>query len=229
MGDGVLGRHSLRMEGALVAAAYLAYEGSRALVAGGGPTALRHARDVVSLERALHVFAERDVQQAARAVPGLLGALGFGYLTLHLAVTGAFLLWLHRSRPAAFPVVRTALLAASALALVGYLVFPTAPPRLAHIGVADAVSGGRVDLNRGLVSSVYNRYAAVPSMHAGWAVIVAVGVVRYGRGLVVRAAGVVYPVVVLLAIVATGNHFFVDAAAGAAIAGVAFVVAARVV
>jgi hypothetical protein len=63
--------------------------------------------------------------------------------------------------------VRTALLLASGLALVGFLAFPTAPPRLAALGIADTISGGDVDLNHGLVSSLYNPFAAVPSMHVG--------------------------------------------------------------
>ena len=82
------------------------------------------------------------MQDAARAVPGLLGTLGVLYLTLHLTVTGVYLLWLHRRRPSAFPVVRTALLCASLLALVGFLAFPTAPPRLAALGISDTISHG---------------------------------------------------------------------------------------
>ena len=96
------------------------------------------------------------MQDAAHAFPGLIDLLSISYLTFHLAVTVAVLLWLHRRRPAAFPLVRTTLVIASGLALVGYLVYPTAPPRMAGIGIADTVSGGHVDLNSGLVSSLYN-------------------------------------------------------------------------
>jgi PAP2 superfamily len=122
------------------------------------------------------------------------------------------LLWLHQRRPAAFPFVRTTPLLASGLALVGYLAYPTAPPRLAGLGIADTVSNGHVDLNHGLVSSLYNPYAAIPSMHIGYAVIVATSLLRHGRHLLVRALGALYPPFVLLVIVATGNHFFLDAA-----------------
>ena len=93
-----------------VVALYGLYETSRGLVVGGSATAVRHARAIASLERSLHVFGEAHVQHAAQAVPGLIGTLGVLYLTLHLAATGLYLLWLHRRRPAAFPVVRTALL-----------------------------------------------------------------------------------------------------------------------
>jgi hypothetical protein len=165
------------------------------------------------------------VQHGAQAVPGLIGTLGFAYLTLHLAVTGGLLVWLHRRRPTAFPLVRTTLLLASAIAVIGYVLFPTAPPRLTSSGIADTISGGHVDLDKGLISSLYNPFAAVPSMHVGYAVIVGASLVRYGEHLVVRTAGVVYPLFVLLVIVATGNHFLLDAAAGATVSGLAVVAA----
>jgi hypothetical protein len=214
-------RHSLPIEMAMVIGVYAAYEATRGLVAGDAHVALRHAHDVVSLERSLHVFVEGHVQRAAQAVPGLIGTLGFAYLTLHLTVTGALLLWLHRRRPAVYPLVRTTLLLASALAVVGYVVFPTAPPRLSGVGIADTVSRGHVNLNTGLVSSFYNPFAAVPSMHVGYALIVSVSLARYARHVVARLAGIAYPPFVLFVIVATGNHFLADAAAGAAVAAVA--------
>jgi hypothetical protein len=164
------------------------------------------------------VFVEGHVQVAARALPGLIGTLGVLYLTLHLSVTGVYLLWLHRRRPDAFPFVRTTLLIASALALIGFLAFPTAPPRYAALGIADTISSGGVDMNHGLISSLYNPFAAVPSMHVCYAVIVGASLVRYGRRSAARAVGVAYPALVLFVVVATGNHFLVDAVAGAVVA-----------
>ncbi len=134
------------------------------------------------------------------------------------------LLWLHQRRPTAFPFVRTTLLLASGLALVGFLVYPTTPPRLADIGIADTVSNGHVDLNKGLVSSLYNPYAAVPSMHIGYALLVAASLFHHGR--LVRVLAALYPPFVLLVVVATGNHFFFDAATGALVAVVAAAAAA---
>jgi membrane-associated phospholipid phosphatase len=218
-------RHSLGREAALVLTLYGVYELARGLVVGNTEEADGHANQLVALERLLHLFDEGKVQHAANALPGLAGLLGVAYLTLHLAVTAVVLLWLHQRRPAAFPFVRTTLLVASALALVGFLGYPTAPPRLAGIGIADTVSNGQVNLNRGLVSSLYNPYAAVPSMHVGYALIVAISLLRYGRGRLVRTLGTLYPAFVLLVVVATGNHFFLDAAAGALVAVIAFAAA----
>jgi hypothetical protein len=219
-------RHSLRGEAAGALTLYGLYELARGLVGADTAEADGHAHRVVALERSLHLFAEANVQRAVQNLPGLTSLLGVAYLTLHLAVTVGVLLWLHRRRPNAFPFVRTALLLASGLALVGFLVYPTAPPRLAGVGIADTVSGRHVDLNRGLVSSLYNPYAAVPSMHIGYALIVAVALLRHGRHLLVRAIGALYPPFVVLVIVATGNHFFLDAAGGALVAGLAAALAA---
>jgi hypothetical protein len=205
----------------MVIGVYAAYEATRGLVAGNAHVALHHAHDVVSLERSLHVFVEGHVQHAAQAVPGLLGTLGFAYLTLHLAVTGGLLLWLHRRRRDVYPLVRTTLLLASALAVVGYVLFPTAPPRLSGIDIADTVSRGPVDLNTGLVHSFYNPFAAVPSMHVGYALIVGASLARYATRTIARLAGLAYPPFMLFVIVATGNHFLLDAAAGAAVSVVA--------
>lgn len=202
---------------------YAVYEASRGLVAGSRAQAVHRARDVAALERALHVFAEPRVQEVSRHVPGLLDALGVAYLTLHLLVTSALLLWLYIRRPHAFASVRSTLIVASSISLAGFVLFPTAPPRAAGVGLADSISNGEIDLNHGLVDSLYNPYAAVPSMHLGYALIVGAVLVRHCRG-VVRLVGVAYPAFVLFVIVATGNHFFFDAAAGALVASASAVV-----
>lgn len=215
-------RHSLLVELVLVLGLYAVYEATRGLVVGGRGSAVRHAGDVVALERSLHIFVERNVQDATEQVPDLIGTLGIAYLMLHLAVTGCLLLWLHRARPQAYPFVRTTLLLASALALVGYSLYPTAPPRLAGVDILDTISGhAHVDLNKGLVSALYNPYAAIPSMHAGYALIVGGALARNARHQLSRLAGAIYPAVVMVVIVATGNHFLLDAASGALVALVA--------
>jgi hypothetical protein len=218
-------RHTPAAEAALILGFYATYEASRGLVAGARQPAIQHADEILSLERTLHLFAEPHVQRLARGIPGLLETFSIAYLTLHLAVAGGLLLWLYRRRPTAFPLVRTTLILASALSLIGFLAFPTAPPRMAATGLSDTVSRAAVNLNHGLVSSLYNPYAAVPSMHAGYALIVSAALLRYGKRTRIRVAEALYPPLVLLVIVATGNHFFFDAATGALVAGASALVA----
>jgi PAP2 superfamily len=140
-------------------ALYGLYEFARGLVVANAAEADQHARRLAATERSLHLLLEAKLQSAVNVLPGLTSLLAVAYLTLHLTVTAAVLLWLHQRRPAAFPFVRTTLLLASGLSLVGFLAYPAAPPRLAGIGIADTVSHGPIDLNHGLVSSLYNPYA----------------------------------------------------------------------
>jgi len=212
-------RHSLRVEALAVLAFYAAYELGRAFVAGDRAIAVKHAHAINSTERSLHVFAEPRVQDVVRHIPGVMPLLALAYLSLHLLVTTGLLLWLHQRRREYFARVRTLLVVSSFTALVGFLAFPTAPPRVAGIGLDDTVSGGHVDLNKGLVSALYNPYAAVPSLHIGYAAVVGVTLAVIARTKWLRALGAFYPTFVTVTVVATGNHFFFDAAAGMGVVG----------
>ena len=220
----MLGERDWRVarEVVLIAAVYFGGELLRGLADGGAVAAVRHADSIARLERRLHVFDEAAVQRAIHHVTGLPAILGYAYLTAHLALTGVVLVWVYRRRRYAYAQLRNTLVLANAIGVVGYTAFPTAPPRLAGVGVADTVSGATsVDLSSSLVSSFYNPYAAFPSMHIGFALIAGAAIWRLAHRPLWRVAGAVYPLFVLLVIVATGNHFFLDAAGGAAVAAVA--------
>jgi hypothetical protein len=199
----------------VVVGLYALYESTRGVVAGRRATALRHADDIVSIERSLHMFVEGSVERTAERVSGLTSTLGVLYLSLHLALTGLLLLWLHQRRPHAYPFFRTTLLLASAVASIGYLTFPTAPPRLS----VDLLNSGTdrlpVNIDKGFVSDLYNPYAAVPSMHAAYALVVGAALLLQGRHRLIRVAGLAYPLFVVFIVVATGNHFLFDVGAGA--------------
>jgi hypothetical protein len=190
--------------------------------------ARQHTDGIVALERHLHIFGERTVQRAAHWVPALPTLLGIAYIVLHFVGTAAFLIWLHRTHPRSFPVVRNTLIAATGVALSIYLLYPVAPPRLAGLGFVDTVTHNtKVNLSSDLLGSLYNPFAAVPSLHFGYALLVGVTLARLARGRVVRWIGWSYPVVMLLVIVATGNHFFFDAAGGGLAIGIGYVAASR--
>jgi hypothetical protein len=201
---------------------YLVSELSRGIARGGAEVAQQHAESIVRLERGMHVFGEPAVQRAAHHVPGLPALLGYAYVTLHLVVTAAVLTWVYRRHHHHYRTLRNTFFAANAIAIAGYWLFPTAPPRLAGVGIGDTVSGATsVNLTSSFVSTFYNEYAAVPSMHIGFSVISGLTIVALARSRALRIAGVLYPAFVLFVIVATGNHFFFDAAAGAFVAAVA--------
>src|SRR5215203_4138446 len=189
------------------------------VVRGAGDTSVSvardHTSDIVALERVLHVFNEQAVQEWSRGVAYLPALLGIAYMTLHFGVTAFAVRWVYRERPTAFPLVRTTLIASTALALAGYVLYPAAPPRLAGLGFADTVtSHTKLNLSSDLLGSFYNPLAAVPSLHFGYALIVGVALASLARRRWVRVIGALYPPFMLFDIVATANHFWFDAAAG---------------
>jgi hypothetical protein len=214
------------VEVATIAGLYGFYE----LVRGQGHATLAAARDhtdgIVALERHLHVFGERAIQRAAHWVPALPTLLGVAYIVLHFLGTAAFLIWLHRRHPDRFPRVRNTLVAATGVALAIYMLYPVAPPRLAGLGFVDTVThNAKVNLSSDLLGSLYNPFAAVPSLHFGYALLVGVVIASLARGRVGRVIGWSYPLVMLLVIVGTGNHFFFDAAAGGLAVGLGYLAA----
>jgi hypothetical protein len=198
-----------------LAVLYGAYE----IVRGAGEddvhAALANTADIVALEQRLDVFVERSIQSWAESVHLLPVLLGAAYMLLHFAGTAVALVWVHRRHRESFPMLRTTLIASTAFSLVGYVLFPAAPPRLADLGFSDTVSASTgVNLSSDLLGAFYNPFAAVPSLHFGYALIVGVAVAMLASRRSVRIAGALYPALMLVVIVATGNHFLFDAAAG---------------
>jgi hypothetical protein len=218
--------HSGIKELALVVALYALYE----LVRGFGSTSLTaarsHAADIVALERHLGVFVERAVQQGVEQLPVVPMLLGFAYMSLHFGATAAALVWVHRSHRDRFGLVRTTLVVSTAISLAIYVLYPAAPPRLAGIGFADTVTDkAGINLSSDALGSLYNPFAAVPSLHFGYALLVGVTVAALARRRWVRWLGASYPPFMLFTIVATGNHFIFDAAAGALVMAIAYLAA----
>jgi hypothetical protein len=121
------------------------------------------------------------------------------------------------------------LLVASGVGLVGFVLFPTAPPRLAALGIADSVSHGTVNLNASTLHWLYNPYAAMPSMHVAYATLVGYSLARWGRRRWLRWLGGLYPLWVAVEVIATGNHFVLDVLAGAIVAAGALIAASTFV
>ena len=140
---------------------------------GGAPAHGRHRRRSSARSGSSGSGASRRRPPPFPAWRGVLGVL---YISLHFVATIAFLVWVHRRRPDAFATVRTTLVVATGLALVGYLTFPAAPPRLAGLGFTDTVTkSARVNLSSDLLGALYNPLAAVPSLHFGYALLVGAG------------------------------------------------------
>lgn len=210
----------------LVAVFYGAYTLVRLLIPHNEPGAFAHAGQIVRIERALGLDFELSLNQALLHHASLAKLANLYYATAHFAITLIVLVWLYRRRPDVYRWMRTSLMVATAVALAGFWLYPLAPPRfLGTLGFVDPVTAFH---SFGLYSSpeagaMTNQFAAMPSMHAGWALWCAAAIVMTTRRPWLRAAAVLYPVVTVLVIFATANHFVLDAVAGVGITTFALV------
>ena len=224
----VLRPHAGPTELAAIVLLYAVYELGRGFGDATLQAAQANTARIVELEQSLGVFFEGAVQSWASGIPSLPTFLGLAYVTLHLGATGATMVWLHLRHRERFALVRNALVIATGLSLVAYTVFPAAPPRLAGLGFVDTVTAHtHVNLSSDLLGSLYNPFAAVPSMHFGYALLVGVVLVTTASNRWVRLIGALYPPFMLFDIVATGNHFVFDAAAGGLVTVVSLWAAVR--
>src|SRR3984957_14896762 len=204
---------------ALVGLAYGAYSLVRGLVSGDTTTAFQHARDLIGGERSLHVFVEPSIQAWASSSHLLMDFSSWLYVNAQTSITLAALIYLYVRHNRSFYFVRNMFAIAMLIALVGYAVFPTAPPRfLPEWGFIDSVSdltGVHVSHASASMNALFNPYAAVPSMHVAFALMIGWPLALLVRSSVVRVLWGVYPVVMNFVIVVTANHFILDALLGA--------------
>jgi hypothetical protein len=208
---------------AVVLGAFGAYEVARLGMEPNWAQAFANANRIMSLERVLGFAWEQSLQRAFLALPDVVAALNIFYFVGHFLFTGIFFVWLYRRSRDGFTGFRDGFLAATALAVVIHWLYPTAPPRLAGVGLEDTLlmlSG--IDIGSQTSSALSNPVAAVPSLHAAYALGVGIGMMRFARSHLVRLAGALYPPLVVLTIVVTGNHFLLDAVAGMAVLGAGF-------
>jgi membrane-associated phospholipid phosphatase len=203
-----------RRELFLFLGAYLLYSTSRYVSVGDVGTATDHARWVVDLQKSIGVNVESSVQAALNGT-ALIWVLNNLYLLAQLVVVPGALIFLYRRDHDVYVKLRNTVLATWLIAMPIYALFPVAPPRLAHIGMLDTITqGGGVRLDSSLTTSFYNPLAAVPSLHAGFALAVGVALAASFRNPVAKLLSWAWAPTIGLAVVATGNHFLFDIAAG---------------
>jgi hypothetical protein len=219
-------RRGLR-ELALVLVVTMLYYATRGLAIGQERAALANARGLLDLERRLGLAHELGFNRWVGAHAQVAGALNAVYTYLHLPVLIAFAVWVYRRHQAAYPAIRNAFLGSAALGLTVYALLPLAPPRLLpDLGYTDTLAGfSNIHFETGAIDLFYNPYAAMPSLHFGWSLLVGIGLCRLGRRAPTRCAGLALPGLMLVAIVGTGNHFFLDAIGGALTMGLGLLLA----
>ncbi|MEV5436946.1 phosphatase PAP2 family protein [Streptomyces sp. NPDC052682] len=227
-GADAVARPPLVRELLLVTGLFLVYKLGRQLAAGHTGEAFRDAHRVWDLERAVRLPGEGTVQSLLLHGDTVAHLANLYYATVHFPATAAFLVWLYLRRPAHYVWARRVLAAVTAAALVLHLAFPLAPPRM-------LAATGLVDTGRVYGPSVYgppatdtlsNQFAAMPSLHFGWALMVGVGLIAATRARW-RWLWLLHPLVTLLVIVGTANHYWLDAVAATALLGLALAVVHR--
>ncbi|MGW7294837.1 phosphatase PAP2 family protein [Streptomyces xiamenensis] len=211
----------------LIVVVYGAYSGARLLARGDVSTAVENGLSILRLERALFLNPEEPLndlftQEAWLGIPS-----SFAYASLHYLVTPAILVWLFRRRAAHYRLMRTWLMGSTLMGLIGFTLMPTSPPRLLHDrhGFTDSLSqyseygwwGDEASAPSGM-GDMTNQYAAMPSLHVGWAVWCGVALWYFGpRTWWMRALAVGYPLITVMVVMGTANHYFIDALAGIAV------------
>ena len=200
----------------LLAIAYWAWRHARGAVDGSMGISFSHARDLVSAERSVGLLIEPSVQHWAVDAGWPADVARWGYANLHFKGSCLMLAVLYFGYRGSYGFVRNTVFAAMAISVIGYALFPTAPPRfLPELGLdpSNSVTG-----NSPLLSSpgdsLFNPFAAVPSMHVGLSVILAWSLAMLVRPRALKVALSAYPLLMTYVVVASGNHFWLDAVFG---------------
>ncbi len=207
----------------------ICYETVRGIADGQQSAAFLHGQQVIDLERSTQTFFEPGLQGFFLPAHWVVDFANQVYMNSQFAITIAFLVWLYLFRNDAFYFVRNMFMVAMAFALVGYTLFPTAPPRLyPQYGFVDTITDfSNVNHDSALVKVFINPYAAVPSMHCAFAMMIGVSGVRVSRHWFTKAFWAIWPLLVLWVVVVTANHYWVDAALGWMVAAASAFVAVR--
>jgi membrane-associated phospholipid phosphatase len=199
---------------------YVAYQAARGAADRGVGEAFWNGTLVIETENRLRLFIEPTVQDFVERSGVLVAATTYTYWLSQFAVVGLSLLWAYFKHHDRFADFRNWLIGANLLGLVGYVLMPTAPPRMfPEWGFTDTLSDiGSINQQSDVVSFAANPYAAMPSLHAMDALIVGLVMATVCRSRVARVLWLVWPAWVCFAVIGTGNHFWLDCLAGFALA-----------
>lgn len=207
--------------------AIVVYFGVRTLTEGSPSTAARNAGRIIDLEQWLGIHAESTMQEFVVDRDGLAKVANWIYIWGHWPVIVGVLAWLVVKLPDRFAVYRNAMLISGLVGIVIFATFPVAPPRLFDLGMIDTVTQQSHAYRVLQPPSLVNQFAAMPSFHAGWDLLMGIALVREGRRVWVRALGCVLPIAMALSVVVTANHYLLDVVVGMAIVVGALLLASR--
>ncbi|MFG2876029.1 phosphatase PAP2 family protein [Streptomyces sp. NPDC048337] len=210
-------RPRIWFEVVLIAVSYWTYSLIRNAVPEQKAAALANADWIWGVERSLGIAVEQSVNHAVNSVTWLIVGMNYYYATLHFIVTIGVLVWIYRFHPGRYAPARLVLFATTGVALVGYYFYPLAPPRLmTGQSFVDTVLVHHTwgSMASGNLKHMSNQYAAMPSMHIGWSLWCGLTIFAVASAPWARILGLLYPTATLVVIVATANHFWLDAVGG---------------
>jgi PAP2 superfamily protein len=212
----------------LFVVAELCYEAVRGVADGQRVTAIANGQHVIAFEKSVHAFFEPSLQAAFISHRWTIDFANFMYMNSHFVVTTAFLVWLYIFRNQNFYFVRNMFMVAMGLAVVGYALLPTAPPRMFDEFTDTITQYAQVNHDSGLISLFINPYAAIPSMHVAFSTMIGVTGVLISKHRITKVVWAAYPILVFWVVVVTANHFWVDGAFGLLVAALSAVTATTV-
>jgi hypothetical protein len=187
--------------------------------------AMHRAEWLLSFERSLHINVEQSVNAFVADHSWLAYFCNYYYATLHFAVTIGVLVWLYLRHPLRYRSIRSVLMIMNVVALLGFWFISLAPPRM-MAGFTDTLITFNTwgSIASGSLAKESNQFAAMPSLHVGWALWCAIAVVTLAQRRWVRVLGVAYPLLTIYVIIGTANHFVLDALGGAVVLCMAMVI-----
>lgn len=199
----------------------LCYETVRGIAEGNANAAFANGQAVIDFEKSVGLFFEPDLQSSLLGTQWIIDVANFAYMNSHFVVTTGFLIWLYLFRNDSFYFVRNMFMIAMAVALVGYTLMPTAPPRFfEEAGFVDTLDQVSLNHDSAMVQMFVNPYAAIPSMHCAFSLMIGASGALVSRHAISKVLWCLYPLFVFFVVMVTGNHFWVDGALGWAVAGV---------
>src|SRR5215218_6584586 len=198
--------------------AELCYEAVRGVADGARAQAMVYGQNVIDFEKGIHTFFEPGFQKIFLDHRWMIDLANFMYMNSHFVVTTAFLVWLYLFRNQHFYFVRNMFLVAMGLAVVGYALLPTAPPRMFGEFTDTITDYAQVNHDSALVKVFINPFAAIPSMHVAFSTMIGVTGILISRHKLTKIAWAAYPLLVFWVVVVTANHFWIDGAAGLVVA-----------
>ncbi|MEX2225442.1 MAG: phosphatase PAP2 family protein [Dehalococcoidia bacterium] len=214
------GRATLRLaiEATILVFAYLAYEAVRRFVAPSSHEAFGHAFSIIQFEQQIGFFFEPSLQGIIVDHHWLVTFFNWVYVWGYLPVIGAAALYLYIRHHDFYTRYRNAFLLSGAIGLIIFATMPVAPPRMfPELGFVDTVRDHSSVYQQFEGSDLVNEFAAVPSFHFGWILLVGLALIQTNRNILMRGLAVTLPLMMLLAILFTANHYWIDAVIGGAI------------